>query len=146
MTNELGSHLIWLSAASRNPSSLPNSQHPHSSHLPDNADIKRKTWRAGPQVSSIGTLRLFLDSAFQQGLVTRTQLRELQAYVDECHTRRPAVVGVAAGPPNPLLNASFSAVRSSPGVQSYRRPAHMETVVRGIYGDSLAPNHSLWHI
>ncbi|KAK9865542.1 hypothetical protein WJX84_009516 [Apatococcus fuscideae] len=75
---------------------------------------------SGPQVSSIGTLRLFLDSAFQQGLVTRTQLRELQAYVDECHTRRPAVVGVAAGPPNPLLNASFSAVRSSPGAVQHQ--------------------------
>ena len=70
---------------------------------------------AGPQVSSIGTLRLFLDSAYQQGLVTRTQLRELQAYVDECHTRRPAVGASHAGHLNPLMNATFSAVRSSPG-------------------------------
>ena len=67
------------------------------------------------QVSSVGTLRLFLDSAFQHGLVTRTQLRELQAFVDECHLRRPAVLAGHGAPGNPLLNASFSAVRSSPG-------------------------------
>ncbi|KAK9840333.1 hypothetical protein WJX74_007801 [Apatococcus lobatus] len=78
----------------------------------------------GGQVSSIGTLRLFLDSAFQQGLVTRTQLRELQAYVDECHTRRPPVGGSQAVHLNPLMNASFSAVRSSPGGLQHQASTH----------------------
>ncbi len=70
---------------------------------------------AAAQVSLIGTLRLFLDSAFQQGLVTRTQLRELQAFVNDCHMLRPGLLGPHGSPANPLMNASFSAVRSSPG-------------------------------